>query len=123
MTGDKVFKTQKGFVMIDILNKVKALDERKFVLNIFSDTSDEDDYLINLNAQYLNTSLLNDEEQKVLYEYIKEHEPINEMSKTGYVLSIDGEWQSYESIVRELDSIFNSEETVKKNCDELNKNL
>ena len=123
MTGDKVFKTQKGFVMIEILNKVKALDERKFVLNIFSDTSDEDDYLINLNAQYLITSLLNDEEQKVLYEYIKEHEPINEMSKTGYVLSVDGEWLSYESIVRELDSIFNSEETVKKNCDELNKNL
>ena len=109
--------------MIEILNKVKALDERKFVLNIFSDTSDEDDYLINLNAQYLITSLLNDEEQKVLYKYIKEHEPINEMSKVGYVLSIDGEWQSYESIVRELDSIFNSEETMKKICDELNKNL
>ena len=123
MTGAKVIKTQKGFVMIEILNKVKALDERKFVLNIFSDTSDEDDYLINLNAQYLITSLLNDEEQKVLYEYIKEHEPINEMSKTGYVLSVDGEWLSYESIVRELDSIFNSEETVKKICDELNKNL
>ena len=92
--------------MIDILNKVKALDERKFVLNIFSDTSDEDDYLINLNARYLITSLLNNDEQKMLYEYIKEHEPINEMSKTGYVLSIDGEWLSYESIVRELDSIF-----------------
>ena len=92
--------------MIDILNKVKALDERKFVLNIFSDTSNEDDYLINLNAQYLNTSLLNDDEQKMLYEYIKKHEPINEMSKKGYVLSIDGEWLSYESIIRELDSIF-----------------
>lgn len=109
--------------MIEILNKVKALDGRKFVLNIFSDTADEDDYLINLNAQYLKTSLLNDEEQKVLYEYIKEHEPINEMSKVGYVLSVDGEWLSYESIVRELDSIFNSEETVKKNCDELSKSL
>ena len=92
--------------MIEILNKVKALDERKFVLNIFNDTVEEDDYLINLNAQYLITSLLNDEEQKMLYEYIKEHEPINEMSKKGYVLSIDGEWLSYESIVRELDSIF-----------------
>ena len=92
--------------MIEILNKIKALDERKFVLNIFSDTSDEDDYLINLNARYLITSLLNDDEQKMLYEYIKEHEPINEMSKVGYVLSIDGEWQSYESIVGELDSIF-----------------
>ena len=109
--------------MIEILNKVRALDGRKFVLNIFSDTSDEDDYLINLNAQYLNTSLLNDEEQKVLYEYIKEHDPINEMSKVGYVLSIDGEWQSYESIVRELDSIFNSEEAAKRVCDELNKEL
>ena len=92
--------------MIDILNKVKALDERKIVLNIFSDTSDEDDYLINLNARYLITSLLNDDEQKMLYEYIKEHEPINEMSKVGYVLSIDGEWQSYESVVRELNNIF-----------------
>ena len=92
--------------MIDILNKVKALDGEKFVLNIFNDTADEDAYLINLNAQYLNTSLLNDEEQKVLYEYIKEYEPINEMSKTGYVLSIDGEWLSYESIVRELNNIF-----------------
>ena len=92
--------------MIDILNKVKALDERKFVLNIFSDTSDEDDYLINLNAQYRITRLLNDDEQKMLYEYIKKHEPINEMSKTGYVLSVDGEWLSYESIIRELDSIF-----------------
>lgn len=109
MTGAKVIKTQKGFIMIDILNKVKALDGRKFVLDIFSDTADEDDYLINLNAQYLNTSSLNDEEQKVLYEYIKEHEPINEMSKTGYVLSIDGEWLSYESIVRELNSIFKGE--------------
>lgn len=94
--------------MIDILNKVKALDGRKSVLNIFSDTADED-YLINLNAQYLITSLLNDDEQKMLYEYIKEHEPINEMSKTGYVLSIDGEWQSYESIIRELNSIFKGE--------------
>lgn len=83
MTGAKVIKTQKGFIMIDILNKVKALDGRKFILDIFSDTANEDDYLINLNAQYLNTSSLNDEEQKVLYEYIKEHEPINEMSKTG----------------------------------------
>lgn len=92
--------------MIDILNKVKALDGSKSVLNIFSDTSDEDDYLINLNAQYLITSLLNDDEQKILYEYIKEHEPINEMSKTGYVLSVDGEWLSYESIVREFNSIF-----------------
>lgn len=92
--------------MIEILNKVRALDERKFVLNIFSDTADEDDYLINLHAHYLNTSLLNDEEQKVLYEYIKEHEPINEMSKVGYVLSIDGEWQSYESIIRELNEVF-----------------
>ena len=109
MTGAKVIKTQKGFIMVDILNKVKALDGRKFVLDIFSDTADEDDYLINLNAQYLNTSSLNDEEQKVLYEYIKEHEPINEMSKTGYVLSIDGEWLSYESIVRELNSIFKGE--------------
>ena len=109
--------------MIDILNKVKALDERKFVLNIFSDTVEEDDYLINLNAQYMITSLLNKDEQKMLSEYIKEHEPINEMSKVGYVLSIDGEWQSYESIIRELDSIFNSEETVKKICDELNKSL
>ena len=72
--------------MIDILNKVKALDGSKSVLNIFSDTSDEDDYLINLNAQYLITSLLNNDEQKMLYEYIKEHEPINEMSKVGYVL-------------------------------------
>lgn len=99
--------------MIDILNKVKALDGRKSVLNIFSDTANED-YLINLNAQYLITSLLNNDEQKMLYEYIKEHEPINEKSKVGYVLSIDGEWQSYESIIRELDSIFNSEETVKK---------
>ena len=95
--------------MIEILNKVKALDERKFVLNIFSDTSDEDDYLINLNAQYLITSLLNNDEQKMLYEYIKEHEPINEMSKTGYVLSIDGKWLSYESIVRELNNIFKGE--------------
>ena len=92
--------------MIEILNKVRALDGKKIVLNIFSDTSDEDDYLINLNARYLITSLLNDDEQKMLYEYIKEHEPINEMSKVGYVLSIDGEWQSYESIVRELNSIF-----------------
>ena len=92
--------------MIEILNKVRALDGSKSVLNIFSDTSDEDDYLINLNAQYLITSLLNDDEQKMLYEYIKEHEPINEMSKVGYVLSIDGEWQSYESIVRELNNIF-----------------
>ena len=92
--------------MIDILNKVKALDGSKSVLNIFSDTSDEDDYLINLNAQYLITSLLNDDEQKMLYEYIKKHEPINEMSKVGYVLSIDGEWQSYESVVRELNNIF-----------------
>ena len=95
--------------MIDILNKVKALDGSKSVLNIFSDTSDEDDYLINLNARYLITSLLNNDEQKMLYEYIKEHEPINEMSKVGYVLSIDGEWQSYESIVRELNSIFKRE--------------
>lgn len=95
--------------MIDILNKVKALDERKFVLNIFSDTSDEDDYLINLNAQYLITSLLNNDEQKMLYEYIKGHEPINEMSKTGYALSVDGEWLSYESIVRELNNIFKGE--------------
>ena len=94
--------------MIDILNKVKALDGRKSVLNIFSDTADED-YLINLNAQYLITSLLNDDEQKMLYEYIKEHEPINEMSKTGYVLSVDGEWLSYESIIRELDNIFKRE--------------
>ena len=92
--------------MIDILNKVKALDGSKSVLNIFSDTSDEDDYLINLNAQYLITSLLNNDEQKMLYEYINEHEPINEMSKTGYALSIDGEWLSYESIVRELNNIF-----------------
>ena len=92
--------------MIDILNKVKALDGSKSILNIFSDTSDEDDYLINLNAQYLITSLLNNDEQKMLYEYIKKHEPINEMSKTGYVLSVDGEWLSYESIIRELDSIF-----------------
>ena len=92
--------------MIEILNKVRALDGKNFVLNIFSDTADEDDYLINLNARYLITSLLNDDEQKMLYEYIKEHEPINEMSKTGYVLSVDGEWLSYESIVRELDSIF-----------------
>ena len=95
--------------MIDILNKVKALDGSKSVLNIFSDTSDEDDYLINLNARYLITSLLNNDEQKMLYEYIKEYEPINEMSKVGYVLSIDGEWQSYESIVRELNSIFKRE--------------
>ena len=95
--------------MIDILNKVKALDGRKSVLNIFSDTVKEDDYLINLNAQYLITSLLNDDEQKMLYEYIKEHEPINEMSKTGYVLSVDGEWLSYESIIRELDNIFKRE--------------
>ena len=92
--------------MIEILNKVRALDGKKFVLNIFSDTSDEDDYLINLNAQYLITSLLNNDEQKMLYEYIKEHEPINEMSKVGYVLSVDGEWLSYESIVRELNNIF-----------------
>lgn len=92
--------------MIEILNKVRALDGRKVVLNIFSDTVEEDDYLINLNAQYLITSLLNNDEQKMLYEYIKEHEPINEMSKTGYVLSVDGEWLSYESIVRKLDSIF-----------------
>ena len=92
--------------MIEILNKVRALDGKKFVLNIFSDTSDEDDYLINLNAQYLITSLLNNDEQKMLYEYIKEHEPINEMSKVGYVLSVDGEWQSYESIIRELNNIF-----------------
>ena len=92
--------------MIEILNKVRALDGKNFVLNIFSDTADEDDYLINLNARYLITSLLNDDEQKMLYEYIKEHEPINGMSKTGYVLSVDGEWLSYESIVRELDSIF-----------------
>ena len=109
MTGAKVIKTRKGFVMIEILNKVKALDERKFVLNIFSDTSDEDDYLINLNAQYLITSLLNNDEQKMLYEYIKGHEPINEMSKKGYVLSVDGEWLSYESIVRELNNIFKGE--------------
>ena len=109
MTGAKVIKTRKGFVMIEILNKVRALDERKFVLNIFNDTSDEDDYLINLNAQYLITSLLNNDEQKMLYEYIKEHEPINEMSKTGYVLSVDGEWLSYESIVRELNNIFKEE--------------
>ena len=95
--------------MIEILNKVRALDERKFVLDIFSDTVEEDDYLINLNAQYLITSLLNNDEQKMLYEYIKEHEPINEMSKTGYVLSIDGEWLSYESIVRELNNIFKGE--------------
>ena len=95
--------------MIEILNKVRALDGRKFVLNIFSDTADEDDYLINLNAQYLITSLLNNDEQKMLYEYIKEHEPINEMSKKGYVLSIDGEWLSYESIVRELNNIFKGE--------------
>ena len=95
--------------MIEILNKVRALDGKKFVLNIFSDTDDEYDYLINLNAQYLITSLLNDEEQKMLYEYIKEHEPINEMSKTGYVLSVDGEWLSYESIVRELNNIFKGE--------------
>ena len=92
--------------MIEILNKVRALDGKKFVLNIFSDTSDEDDYLINLNAQYLITSLLNNDEQKMLYEHIKEHEPINEMSKVGYVLSVDGEWLSYESIVRELNNIF-----------------
>lgn len=92
--------------MIEILNKVRALDGKNFVLNIFSDTADEDDYLINLNARYLITSLLNDDEQKMLYEYIKEHEPINEMSKTGYVLSVDGEWLSYESIVRELNNIF-----------------
>lgn len=95
--------------MIDILNKVKALDGRKFVIDIFSDTAEEDDYLINLNAQYLNTSLLDDDEQKILYEYIKEHEPINEMSKVGYVLSIDGEWQSYESIIRELNEVFKGE--------------
>ena len=56
--------------MIDILNKVKALDGSKSVLNIFSDTSDEDDYWINLNALYLITSLRNDDEQKILYEYI-----------------------------------------------------
>lgn len=119
MTGAKVVKTQKGFIMIDILNKVKALDGRKFALDIFSDTAtaklptyanpNEDDYLINLNAQYLNISLLNDDEQKMLYEYIKEHEPINEMSKVGYVLSIDGEWQSYESIIRELNEVFKGE--------------
>ena len=95
--------------MTDILNKVKALDGSKSVLNIFSDTVEEDDYLINLNARYLITSLLNNDEQKMLYEYIKEHEPINEMSKVGYVLSIDDEWQSYESIVRELNSIFKRE--------------
>ncbi len=95
--------------MIDILNKVKALDGRKFVIDIFSDTAEEDDYLINLNAQYLNTSLLDDDEQKILYEYIKEHKPINEMSKVGYVLSIDGEWQSYESIIRELNEVFKGE--------------
>lgn len=95
--------------MIDMLNKVKALDGRKFVIDIFSDTAEEDDYLINLNAQYLNTSLLDDDEQEMLYEYIKEHEPINEMSKVGYVLSIDGEWQSYESIIRELNEVFKGE--------------
>lgn len=97
--------------MIDILNKVKALDGRKFVIDIFSNTAEEDDYLINLNAQYLNTSLLDDNEQKMLYEYIKEHEPINEMSKVGYVLSIDSEWQwqSYESIIRELNEVFKGE--------------
>ena len=95
--------------MIEILNKVRALDGSKSVLNIFSDTSDEDDYLINLNAQYLITSLLNNDEQKMLYEYIKKHEPINEMSKTGYMLSVDGEWLSYESIVRELNNIFKGE--------------
>lgn len=95
--------------MIDMLNKVKALDGRKFVIDIFSDTAEEDDYLINLNAQYLNTSLLDDDEQEMLYEYIKEHEPINEMSKVGYVLSIDGEWQSYESIIRELNEVFRGE--------------
>lgn len=95
--------------MIDILNKVKALDGRKIVIDIFSDTLEESDYLINLNAQYLNTSLLDDNEQKMLYEYIKEHEPINEMSKVGYVLSIDGEWQSYESIIRELNEVFKGE--------------
>lgn len=95
--------------MIDILNKVKALDGRKIVIDIFSDTLEESDSLINLNAQYLNTSLLDDNEQKMLYEYIKEHEPINEMSKVGYVLSIDGEWQSYESIIRELNEVFKGE--------------
>lgn len=95
--------------MIDILNKVKALDGAKEVLNIFSDTAEEDGYLINLNAQYLNTRLLNDDEQERLYEYIKEHEPINEVSKVGYVLSIDGEWQSYESIIRELNEVFRGE--------------
>lgn len=95
--------------MIDILNKVKALDGRKIVIDIFSDTLEESDYLINLNAQYLNTSLLDDNEQKMLYEYIKEHEPINEMSKVGYVLSIDGEWQSYESIIKELNEVFKGE--------------
>lgn len=95
--------------MIDILNKVKALDGDKEVLNIFSDTMEEDNYLINLNAQYLITSLLNDDQQEMLYEYIKEHEPINEVSKVGYVLSIDGEWQSYESIIRELNEVFKGE--------------
>lgn len=94
--------------MIEILNKVKAFDGRKFVIDIFSDTIEED-YLINLNAQYLSTSLLDDDEQKILYEYIKEHEPINETSKVGYVLSIDGEWQSYESIIRELNEVFKGE--------------
>ncbi|HBF68376.1 MAG TPA: hypothetical protein DDW20_03545 [Firmicutes bacterium] len=92
--------------MIDILNKVKAFDGNKEVLNIFSDTMEEDNYLINLNAQYLNTSLLDEDEQRMLYEYIKEHEPINEVSKVGYVLSIDGEWQSYESIIKELNEVF-----------------
>lgn len=95
--------------MIDILNKVKALDGEKNVLDIFSNTMEEDNYLITLDAQYLITKLLNDDEQERLYEYIKEHEPINEVSKVGYVLSIDGEWQSYESIIRELNEVFRGE--------------